>query len=158
MKRKIAYLTDCTRDLKSLIMIRGTVKLIDLLEDSEPLTEEQTTFLNTLPEESLEQQEIIDNLLKDCDTALFLIGEETHKKPWISYAIKKAFLKNLTLLGINLHPLEQKEENYTNPLENLTLEGRELKNLIRTFTPDREYPLDDIQHNLSSWIKKSTPL
>src|SRR5690554_3582041 len=50
-----------------------------------------------------EVREIIDTRIKNSGTFICLIGPETHKRKWVNYEIRKAYLEGKRIIGVYVH-------------------------------------------------------
>lgn len=50
-----------------------------------------------------EVREILDTRIKNSGTFICLIGPETHKRKWVNYEIRKAYLEGKRIIGVYVH-------------------------------------------------------
>lgn len=102
----------------------------------------------------------IDNTMKAQECVVVLVGEETHKRPWVKYEIKKAWADKKGLLGIYIHNLKDpktgKCSKGKNPFEQFAFDdGSKLSSVINCYNPDSVDAYNDIDDNIDAWIKKA---
>ena len=106
----------------------------------------------------------IDENLKYRSCTIVLIGEETYKRPFVLYEIRKSWELKKGVFGIYIHGLEDDKENTANKGENPFLHAK-IPGMMYPSTEVDVYdvgykfssyrPCDNIKSNLSSWIEKA---
>lgn len=102
----------------------------------------------------------IDDIMKSQECVVVLVGEDTHKRPWVKYEIKKAWTDKKGLVGIYIHNLKDPKTGKctkgTNPFDQFTFDdGSKLSSLVSCHNPDSSDAYNDIDDNLDAWIEKA---
>ncbi len=85
------------------------------------------------------------------------MGEETAKRPYVKYEIKKAWESGKGLFGIYIHNLKDPNTGTCNkgdnPFDQITFEqGGEVKT-IKCYNPKSSDAYNDIKDNIEQWIE-----
>ena len=98
-------------------------------------------------------QKWIDEQLKYRSCTIVLIGEETAKRKWVKYEIKKSWNAGKGIFGIHIHKLKDKHQQQSikgdNPFGNLP---------IQCYDPPymkSEGVYNHIKNNIESWVEKA---
>ena len=109
-----------------------------------------------------EIQEWVDQQVEDSDCLVVLIGEETAKKQWMNYSIKRAYELNKGIVGIFVHRLLDEEgdpsERGDDPFHYLDLNGIKFSRFIQRFESKHvteRYVYHDIRRNLPQLIERA---
>ena len=96
---------------------------------------------------------------------MVLVGEETHKRPWVRYEIKKAWAEGKGVLGIHIHNFKcaktVKDNPYssgkcsqgTNPFDTFTIGGKDMSSIVHCYTPNPNDSYNHVKDNLESWVE-----
>lgn len=92
---------------------------------------------------------------KSC--VVVLVGEETAKRPWVKYEIKKAWKDGKGLLGIHIHNIKCPRNGTCNkglsPFEQFTFDdGTKLSSVVKCYNPSSYDAYKDISDNIADWI------
>lgn len=104
----------------------------------------------------------IDSQMEGRTCAVILIGENTAKRKWIDYEIKKAWSNKIGVLGIYIHGIKDSSGNISkkglNPFAHLELGGKNFSSIVQTYDPvgaDSKARYNYIADNIESWIEKA---
>ena len=153
-KRQIFYSFHYDNDVFRVQQIRN----MGVLEGNEPVSANTWEIVKKGGDKAIEKW-INDNMkYKSC--VVVLVGEETHKRPWIKYEIKKAWEDGKGLVGIYIHNLKDpktgKCSKGTNPFEQFTFKDKtKLSSVVSCHNPDSTDTYNDIKKNLDKWIEKA---
>lgn len=153
-KRQIFYSFHYGNDVFRVQQIRN----MGVLEGNEPVSANTWETVKKGGDKAIEKW-IDDNMnYKNC--VVVLVGEETHKRPWIKYEIKKAWEDGKGLVGIYIHNLKDpktgKCSKGINPFEQFTFEDKtKLSSVVSCHNPDPSDTYNDIKNNLGKWIEKA---
>ncbi len=85
-----------------------------------------------------------------------LIGEETHKRPWVQYEIKKAWEDGRGVIGIYIHnlncPNNGKCKKGTNPFSQFTIDGVNMSSIVPCYDPSPSDAYNSIKNNIDDWV------
>ncbi len=153
-KRRVFYSFHYDNDVFRVQQIRN----MGAIEGDEPVSKNDWEKVKKGGDKTIEKW-IDDNMFgKSC--VVVLVGEDTHKRPWIKYEIKKAWKDGKGLVGIYIHNLKDpktgKCSKGTNPFEQFTFEDKtKLSSVVSCYNPDPTDTYNDINNNLSKWIEKA---
>lgn len=99
-KRQIFYSFHYNNDVFRVQQIRN----IGSLEENKPISANEWETVKKGGEAAIEKW--IDDNMKYRSCVVVLIGEETSKRPWVQYEIKKAWKDGKGLLGIHINNLK----------------------------------------------------
>lgn len=109
-----------------------------------------------------EIQKWIDSQMEGRTCAIILIGENTAKRKWIDYEIKKAWDNKIGVLGIHIHGIKDSSQATSskgaNPFTHFTLGDKKLSSVVQTYDPigfDSKAKYNYIAENIDAWIEKS---
>ena len=111
------------------------------------------------------QKKWIDDNMAYRSTVIVLIGQQTYKRPWVLYEIKKASAEKKALFGIYVHnltcPNNGKCSQGLNPFDYATISdgtnaGKALSTIIKCYNPPAADAYGSIQKNLDAWIEAAT--
>ncbi len=105
----------------------------------------------------------IDDNMEYRSCVIVLIGEETAKRSWVDYEIKKAWKEKKGLLGIYIHnlscPKKTKESGNgkckqgNNPFDNIKFtDGSKMSSVVNCYNPKSADAYSDIKNNIAGWI------
>jgi hypothetical protein len=98
------------------------------------------------------------------NAVVVLIGEETYKRPWVQYEIKKGWNDNRAVLGIHIHNLNCPNggrcKQGTNPFNQFTVSGGlysswNMGNIVPVYNPSPTDTYNTIKNNIDSWINEA---
>lgn len=153
-KRQVFYSFHYDKDVFRVQQIRN----MGVLEGDEPVSANTWETVKKGGDKAIEKW-IEDNMkYKSC--VVVLVGEDTHKRPWIKHEIKKAWLDEKGLLGIHIHNLKDpktgKCSKGINPFEQFKFDdGTKLSSVVSCYNPDATDTYNDIKNNLEKWIEKA---
>lgn len=153
-KRQIFYSFHYDNDVFRVQQIRS----MGSLEENKPVSHNDWETVQKGGDKAIEKW-INDNMnYRSC--VVVLIGENTHKRPWVKYEIKKAWEDGKGLLGIHINNLKDPKTGTcskgTNPFEQFTF--RDNKGNIKTIpckTPLASDTYNDIKNNIESWVEEA---
>lgn len=153
-KRQIFYSFHYDYDVFRVQQIRN----MGVLEGNEPVSANAWETVKKGGDKAIEKW--IDDNMKYKSCVVVLVGEETHKRPWIKHEIKKAWKDGKGLVGIYIHNLKDpktgKCSKGTNPFDQFTFDdGTKLSSVVSCHNPDSTDAYKDIKDNLDKWIEKA---
>lgn len=153
-KRQIFYSFHYANDVFRVQQIRN----IGALEENKPVAPNDWETVKKGGDPAIEKW-ITENM-KNRSCVVVLVGEETYKRPWVKYEIKKAWEDGKGLLGIHIHNLKDpktgKCSKGTNPFDQFTFEnGKTLSTKVNCYDPNANDAYNDIKNNIEKWIEKA---
>jgi hypothetical protein len=122
IKRQIFYSFHFDNDVFRVQQIRN----IGALEDNKPISANDWETVKKGGDNAIEKW--IDDNMKYRSCVVVLIGEETAKRPWVKYEIKKAWQDHKGLLGIHINNLKDPKTGTcskgTNPFDQFTFKDK----------------------------------
>lgn len=151
-KRQIFYSFHYKNDVFRVQQIRN----IGALEDNKPVSVNDWETVKKGGNKAIEKW--INDNMKYRSCIVVLVGEETYKRPWVKYEIKKAWEDGKGLLGIYIHNLKDpktgKCSKGVNPFEQFTFDdGTKLSSVIKCYNPKSNDAYNDIKENIEAWIE-----
>lgn len=159
IKRQIFYSFHYDNDVFRVQQIRN----IGSLEGNAPVSVNDWETVKRGGDKAIEQW--IDDNMKYRSCVVVLIGEETHKRPWVRHEIKKAWKEGKGILGIYIHNFKcaktiksnsnsnGKCNQGTNPFDTFTINGKDMSNIVHCYNPNSNDPYNDVKENLENWIE-----
>jgi len=136
------------------------VRTMGLLEGNKPVTDNDWETIKKGGDKAI--QKWIDNQLNGKSVLIVLIGQNTSRRKWINYEIKKAWNDGKGVLGIYIHNLKDRNSTQSskgsNPFSGFTVNDKALENIVKTYNPPyvtSKYVYNYIKENLSGWIEKA---
>lgn len=153
-KRQVFYSFHYKNDVRRVAQIRN----IGALEDNKSVSENEWEQVKQKGNSAIEKW--IDDNMRYRSCIIVLIGEETSKRPWVDYEIRKAWDENKAILGIYIHnikdPIYGKCNKGTNPFSSIKLKnGKYLDDYVHCYNPDPNDAYNDIAKNLESWVENA---
>lgn len=153
-KRQIFYSFHYSNDVFRVQQIRN----IGALEENKPVSPNDWETVKKGGNAAIEKW--ITESMKNRSCVVVLVGEETYKRPWVKYEIKKAWEDGKGLLGIHVHNLKDpktgKCNKGTNPFDQFTFEnGKKLSSKVNCYDPSASDTYNDIKNNIEKWIEKA---
>ena len=151
-KRKVFYSFHFDYDVFRVQQIRN----MGVLEGNEPVSVNEWEKVKDGGDTEIEKWIEDTMCYKSC--VVVLVGEETYKRPWVKYEIKKAWKDGKGLLGIYIHNLKDPKTGKctkgTNPFEQFTFnDGSKLSAKVKCYNPSATDTYKDIHENIDSWIE-----
>ena len=153
-KRQIFYRFHYDNDVFRVQQIRN----IGALEDNKPVSHNEWETVKRGGDKAIEKW--IDDNMKYRSCVVVLIGEDTHKRPWVKYEIKKAWEDGKGLLGIHINNLKDPKTGTCskgiNPFDQFTFKDN--KGNIKTIpckTPSVSDAYNSIKNNIESWVEEA---
>lgn len=153
MKRKIFYSFHFAKDVMRVQLIRN----IGSLEENKPVSINDWEKVKRGGEKAIKKW--IEDTMYGRSCVVVLVGEETHKRPWVQYEIEYAWNNKKALLGIYIHnlkcPRNGKCKQGTNPFAQFTLKNgkKKLSDIVECINPKSSDAYNDIAKNIDSWIE-----
>jgi len=151
-KRQVFYSFHFKNDVMRVQLIRN----IGVIEDNKPVSENSWEEIRRRGDDAIKKW-INDNMCyRSC--VIVLIGEETAKRKWVKYEIKKAWEDGKGVLGVYIHnlrcPRNGKCNKGENPFEQFTFnDGSKLSTKVKCYNPISYDAYNDIAKNLGDWIE-----
>lgn len=152
-KKQIFYSFHFENDVMRVQQIRN----IGVIEGNEPVSKNDWEEIRK--SDSTVKKWIDDNMkYKSC--VVVLVGEETSKRPWVKYEIKKAWEDGKALLGIHIHNIKCPRNGTCNkgpnPFEQFSFDdGTKLSNIVKCYNPNSYDAYNDISDNIADWIDEA---
>lgn len=128
-KRQIFYSFHYDNDVFRVQQVRN----IGALEDNKPVSANDWEEVKKKGDKAIEKW--IEDNMNNRSCVVVLVGEETHKRPWVKYEIKKAWKDGRGLVGINIHNLKDPRTGTClkgeNPFEQFSINGKKLSTIVR---------------------------
>lgn len=153
-KRQIFYSFHYNNDVFRVQQIRN----MGALEENKPVSPNDWETVKKGGDAAIEKW--INENMKYRSCIVVLVGEETYKRRWVKYEIKKAWEDGKGIVGIYIHNLKDpktgKCSKGTNPFEQFTFDdGTKLSAKVSCYNPDSTDTYNDIKNNIESWIEKA---
>jgi hypothetical protein len=102
----------------------------------------------------------IDDNMKYRSCVIVLIGEDTHKRPWVKYEIEKAWRDKKGLFGIYIHNLKDPRTGTcrlgSDPFSALPLKNKDgTRATIAVYNPDPSDAYNSIKKNIDTWVENA---
>lgn len=150
MKRKVFYSFHFDNDVMRVQQIRN----IGVIEGNEPVSPNEWEQVKRGGAKTIEKW--IDENMKYKDCVVVLVGEETSKREWVKYEIKKAWNDKRGLLGIYIHNIKCPRSGIgkqgDNPFDQFTLNGTPLSSIVTCYNPNSYDAYGDISSNLEKLV------
>lgn len=150
-KRQIFYSFHYEKDVFRVQQIRN----MGALEDNQPVSHNEWEAVKRGGDKAIEKW--IDDNMKSRSCVVVLIGEDTYKRPWVKYEIKKAWEDGKGLLGIHIDNLKDPKTGTcskgTNPFNQFTFRHRGNIKTIPCKTPSIINAYGDIKNNIENWVE-----
>lgn len=153
-KRRVFYSFHFNNDVFRVQLIRN----MGALDGNQPVSVNEWEEVKRGGDRAIKKW-IDDNMFgKSC--VVVLIGEETYKRPWIIYEIKKAYNDGKAIAGIYIHNLKDIKNGTCskgpNPFDYIKFEdGTMLSSIIKCHNPNPKDAYNDIKDNLEDWIEEA---
>jgi hypothetical protein len=153
-KRQTFYSFHYDNDVFRVQQIRN----IGALEDNKPVSANDWETVKKGGDKAIEKW--IDDNMNYRSCVVVLIGEDTHKRPWVKYEIKKAWEDGKGLLGVYIHNLKDpntgKCDKGENPFEQFTFKDKNGNvKKIPCKNPLASDAYNNIKDNLEDWIEEA---
>lgn len=152
VKRQIFYSFHFKNDVMRVQQVRN----MGAIEGNKPVSHQAWETVKEGGAKAI--QKWIDENMRYRSCVVVLIGEETSKRPWVKYEIKKAWAEKRGVLGVYIHNLECPNTAIgvqgANPFDALGLKdknGNAAK--IPTYNPRARDAYNDVKNNIESWIE-----
>lgn len=156
-KRRIFYSFHYGKDVMRVQQIRN----IGALEDNKPVSANDWEEVKRKGDTGIKNW--INENMANRSCVVVLVGEETYKRPWVKYEIRKAFDDGRALLGVHVHNLNDPNTGYgskgQNPFDQFDFKdkfGNPIKILCKN--PKTTDAYNDIRENLEKWIEEAIKL
>jgi len=158
-KRQIFYSFHYANDVFRVQQIRN----IGSLEDNAPVSVNDWETVKRGGDKAIEKW--IDDNMKYRSCIVVLVGEETHKRPWVRHEIKKAWADGKGILGIHIHNFKcaktvkdnpnsnGKCYQGKNPFDTFTVGGKDMSSIVHCYNPNSSDSYNDVKENLEKWIQ-----
>ena len=151
MARKVFF----SFHFKNDCMRTQQVRNMGVLEGNQPVTAQKWEEVKGAGNPAVEKW--IDDNMKGKSCVVVLIGEDTSKRPWVDYEIRKGWNDGKAVMGIYIHnlkcPNNGKSNKGANPFEGIGMKnGKKLSDYVKCYNPDSSDAYNDIANNIESWI------
>ncbi|MGV8898662.1 MAG: TIR domain-containing protein [Burkholderiaceae bacterium] len=156
-KRQIFYSFHFKNDVMRVQQVRN----IGTFDGNAPVSHQDWETVKKGGDKAIEKW-INDNMNKR-SCVVVLIGEETSKRPWVEYEIKKAWSENRGLLGIYVHnlscPNNGKGNKGASPFDKFNFKDSNGNVVtIPCKNPKVGDAYNDIKDNIEDWIQEAIAL
>ncbi len=160
-KRQIFYSFHYDNDVMRVQQIRN----IGALEDNKPVSTNDWEIVKKGGDKAIKKW--IDDNMNYRSCVVVLIGEETSKRPWVDYEIRKAWEDGKGILGIYIDDLRDPRTSNTpplygtsykgaNPFDNIYFtNGKKMSTAVKCYTPPSTGTYKYIADNLEDWIEEA---
>jgi hypothetical protein len=156
-KRQVFYSFHFKNDVMRVSQIRG----IGALEDNKPVSANDWEEVKKKGDTRIKKW--IDDNMNYRSCVIVMVGEETSKRKWVKYEIKKAWNERRGVLGVCIHnlncPNNGKSNKGANPFDSFTLDkGKKkfkLSSVVKCYNPSSSDAYNDIKNNLQDWIEEA---
>lgn len=138
------------------------VRNIGSVEGNRPASDNDWESITRLGDYAIKRW--IAKQMKGCSCTVVLVGENTAKRKWINYEIKKSWVDGMGVVGICIHGLEDREGNESNEGDNPfkyvndISTGKKLSSIVKCYNPggsDSKKRYRVIKDNLKSFIEEA---
>ncbi|WP_456255602.1 TIR domain-containing protein [Pseudomonas iridis] len=138
----------------------STIRSIGAIEGNKPALDNDWEEVTKGGEEAIKKW--IDSQMVGRTCAIILVGENTAKRKWIDYEIKKAWANKMGVLAINIHGIKDSKEKLSekgqNPFSHLSLGDKAFSTIAQVYDPvgaDSKARYNYIADNIDDWIEKA---
>jgi MTH538 TIR-like domain (DUF1863) len=155
-KRQVFYSFHFDHDVMRVQQIRN----MGVIEGDEPVSANEW---EQLKRKSGGVEKWIDDNMKYRSCAIVLIGEDTSKRPWVKYEIKKAWNDKKGLFGIYIHnlkhPITGTCTQGTNPFTQFSFKKKNgTAAVIPVYNPSTSDAYGDIKKNIDKWAEDAVTI
>jgi hypothetical protein len=160
-KRQIFYSFHYDNDVFRVQQIRN----IGALEENKPVSSNEWETVKRGGDNAIKRW--IDDNLKNRSCVVVLVGQDTSKRRWVDYEIRKAWDDGKGVVGIYIHdlvdpryssqpPMYGRSHRGANPFETIALtNGTKLSSRVKCYSPPSEGTYKYIAANIESWIEEA---
>jgi len=154
IKRQIFFSFHYDNDVFRVQQIRN----IGALEENKPVSANDWETVKKGGDKAIEKW--IDDYMNYRSCVVVLIGEETAKRPWVKYEIKKAWQDGKGLLGIHINNLKDPKTGTCsqgiNPFNQFNFKDKNGNNkTIPCKTTSTSNAYNDIKNNIEAWVEEA---
>lgn len=153
-KRQIFYSFHFKNDVMRVQQVRN----IGTFDGNSPVSHQDWETVKKGGDKTIEKW--IDDNMNYRSCVVVLIGEDTSKRPWVEYEIKKAWEDGRGVLGIHIHNLKCPNNGTCNkgdsPFDKITFkksDGTVVK--VPCKNPKSSDAYNDIKDNIEAWIEEA---
>ena len=138
------------------------VRNIGQIEDNKPVSDNKWEEVKKKGDKAIETW--INDNLKYRSCTVILVGENTAKRKWIDYEIKKSWNDGKGILAVHIHNLKNsngKQSNKgNNPFDHFTVgeDKKKLSSIAKCYNPPYKVSTNVYNHikeNLEDWIEEA---
>ena len=138
------------------------VRNIGQIEDNKPASANKWEEVKKNGNKAI--QDWIDGNLRYRSCTIVLVGENTAKRKWIDYEIKKSWIDSKGVVGIHIHNLKniqgEQANKGANPFEHFTLDNgkKKLSSVVKCYNPPyltSTKVYNYIKKNLEDWVEEA---
>lgn len=150
-QRKIFYSFHFDNDVMRVQQVRN----MGVVEGNTPVSPNDWEVVKKKGDAAIETW--IDTNMKGKSCLIVLIGENTYKRPWVTYEIKKAWKDGKGVFGIYVHnlkcPNNGKCSKGTNPFDSINFKQDGAVVFPQAYNPTASDAYNDIAGNISTWVE-----
>ncbi|MCO5950874.1 TIR domain-containing protein [Mucilaginibacter flavidus] len=151
-KRQVFYSFHFGNDVMRVQQVRN----MGVIEGNTPVSPNEWETVKKGGNTAIEKW--IEDNMKYKSAVVVLVGEETHKRPWVEYEIIKAWKEKKGLVGIYIHnlncPNNGKCSKGNNPFDQLELNNKKLSSIVKCYDPGND-AYNNIKNNIDSWVEEA---
>jgi len=151
-KRQVFYSFHFGNDVMRVQQVRN----MGVIEGNTPVSPNEWETVKRGGNSTIEKW--IEDNMKYKSAVVVLVGEETSKRPWVEYEIKKAWNDKKGLVGIYIHnlncPNNGKCKKGNNPFAQFTLGEKQLSSIVNCYDPGND-AYNNIKNNIDTWIEEA---
>lgn len=152
-KRRVFYSFHYKNDVFRVQQVRN----MGSIEDNKPVSENKWEEVKKGGDKAI--QKWIDENIAGRSCLVVLIGQETAKRKWVKYEIKKAWDDGKGVLGIYIHnlkcPINGCSTKGDNPFGQFSIEGKAFSSIVKTYNPSSTNAYKGIKENIEAWIEEA---
>ena len=154
-KRQVFYSFHYKKDVMRAAQIRN----IGALEGNKSVAENEWEEIKGKGDKAVEKW--IDDNMNYRSCVIVLVGEETSKRNWVDYEIRKAWNDGKGVLGIYIHNIKDpkvgKGVKGANPFASIKMKNsdKHLSDYVECYNPKADDAYNDIAANLEDWVEKA---
>lgn len=137
------------------------IRQMGMIDGNEPVSKNDWETVKRKGNAAIEKW--IDDNMKYKRCVVVLIGSETHKRPWVTHEIKKAWQDSRGLVGIHIHNLNCPNNGTClkgkNPFDQFTFKNNNGAVVVPpVYDPPARNAYNHIKENLASWVEDAIAL
>ncbi|HNQ03784.1 MAG TPA: TIR domain-containing protein [Thiobacillaceae bacterium] len=136
------------------------IRNMGMIDGNEPVSKNDWETVKKKGDAAIEKW--IDDNMKYKRCVVVLIGTDTHKRPWVTHEIKKAWEDGRGLLGIHIHNLNCPNNGTSskgkNPFDQFSFQKNGKVVVPPVYDPPASNAYNHIKENLAAWVEGAIAL